>query len=87
MTKKLPPHCPSCAAPLQVSRLRCPQCATEVVGEFDLPAFMRLTEKEQTFILDFVRASGSLKEMARAAGVSYPTLRNRLDELIEKINP
>lgn len=84
--KKLPLQCPACDSPLKVGRLFCETCDTEVCGSFELPPLARLTEKEQAFILDFVKASGSLKDMAKALGVSYPTVRNMLDEIIEKLH-
>lgn len=83
--KRLPMHCPSCDAPLRVGRMFCGECGTEVCGDFELPLLARLTEKEQRFILDFVKNSGSLKDMARSLGVSYPTVRNVLDDLIDKL--
>ncbi len=83
--KKLPLQCPSCESPLRVSRLYCEACATEVSGSFELPLFSRLTEKEQSFIIDFIKSSGSLKDMAKDMGISYPTVRNLLDDLIDKI--
>jgi hypothetical protein len=43
---------------------------------------MRLSEEEQRFVIDFVKCSGSLKEMAQKLGLSYPTVRNRLDDVI-----
>jgi len=46
---------------------------------------MRLSEENQQFVLDFVRCSGSLKEMAQKLGLSYPTVRNRLDEVISQL--
>lgn len=66
-------------------RLRCQQCETEVEGFYPLPALASLPTDDQDFIQEFVKASGSLKEMARILGVSYPTVRNRLDEVIEKV--
>jgi hypothetical protein len=45
----------------------------------------RLSLNDQTFVLEFIKSSGSLKEMARLLGLSYPTVRNRLDEVIERI--
>ena len=57
----------------------------EVCGSFELPLLARLPEKEQQFIIDFVKSSGSLKDMAKSMGVSYPTVRNILDDLIEKL--
>lgn len=84
--KRLPLRCPACEAPLKVAKMVCDQCGTEVSGVFDLPVLIRLTEEEQRFMLEFVKASGSLKDMAKQMGVSYPTVRNYLDDLIEKLN-
>ncbi len=78
-------NCPSCGSSLNVKQLHCKACDTEVNGNFELPLFVCLSEKEQTFILDFVKASGSLKDMAKAMNISYPTVRNFLDDLIEKL--
>lgn len=83
--KRLPLQCPACEAPLKVGRLFCEECNTEVCGNFELPLLARLTEKEQQFVLDFVKSSGSLKDMAKNIGVSYPTVRNILDDLIDKL--
>lgn len=83
--KRLPLQCPACDSPLRVGRLFCSQCNTDVCGNFELPALARLTEKEQQFVIDFIKSSGSLKDMAKNLGVSYPTVRNVLDDLIEKL--
>jgi hypothetical protein len=82
---KLPTDCPSCGQKLAVKRLQCEKCATEVEGLYRLPALASLLPEEQQFILEFIKASGSLKEMAAILGVSYPTVRNRLDEIIEQL--
>ena len=84
--KRLPLQCPSCDTSLKVVRLHCVHCATEVAGNFDLPSLARLDEKEQAFIVDFVCSSGSLKEMAKSMEISYPTVRNFLDDVIDKLN-
>ncbi|WP_033563390.1 DUF2089 family protein [Sphingobacterium sp. SYP-B4668] len=83
--KKIPATCPSCDAKLKVSKLVCDVCETEVVGKFSLPILMQLTVEEQEFVLGFLYNSGSLKDMARDLGKSYPTVRNMLDDLIQKI--
>jgi len=83
--KQLPTACPSCGGRLAVKRLRCERCETEVEGSYDLPALASLSPEDQEFIVEFVRASGSLKEMAGLLKVSYPTVRNRLDEIIENL--
>ncbi len=86
MNKRLPIICPSCDNQLKVKQLICTHCETELTGLFSLPSVSRFTTDEQNFILDFVRASGSLKLMAQNMKLSYPTVRNRLDEIIAKIN-
>ncbi|OIQ21475.1 MAG: hypothetical protein BM557_04290 [Flavobacterium sp. MedPE-SWcel] len=84
-TPKLPVSCPSCSSSLQVSQLSCPECQTQVSGNYPLPVLLSLTPEEQDFILQFFISSGSLKQMAVQTGKSYPTVRNKLDDLIEKI--
>lgn len=82
---KLPVQCPSCEKKLSVSKLVCQTCETEVLGKYGMPIFMQLSTEEQEFILEFLMSSGSLKEMANKMGKSYPTVRNKLDDLIVKI--
>ncbi len=66
--------------------MACPSCSTVVEGQFELPALLRLSADDLRFVEDFVRASGSLKEMAAAEQQSYPTIRNRLDRIIDELN-
>jgi hypothetical protein len=84
--KKLPTNCPSCGEALKVKRLRCEACETEVEGLYQLPALARLPLADQEFVLKFISASGSLKEMAKLMKVSYPTVRNRLNEIIHQLS-
>lgn len=84
--KQLPVICPSCGGGLKVRSLQCPDCETEVQGLYELPVLLMLKEDELIFVLSFVKNSGSLKEMANEMGLSYPTIRNYLNDLIEKIN-
>ena len=83
--KLLPTVCPSCGGALGVKRLHCDKCDTEVEGLYPLPPLAGLGPEDQEFIVDFIKASGSLKDMAALLGVSYPTVRNRLDGIIEKL--
>jgi hypothetical protein len=87
MKKSLPHICPSCQSPLKVTSLACETCDTTVSGSFELPLLARLSSEDLQFILDFVKSSGSLKVMAQQMGLSYPTVRNRLDDIILKIKP
>ena len=82
---RLPTSCPSCNGDLRVACLECPECGTAVHGDYLLPALSRLGSEDQQFALAFILRSGSLKEMAKLYGVSYPTVRNRLDDLIARL--
>ncbi len=83
--KILPNICPACQSQLSITKLRCGACETEVSGSFEMPILTQLHVDDQEFILEFFMYSGSLKEMASKMGKSYPTVRNKLDDLIEKI--
>ena len=83
---KLPILCPSCESTLKVSEMKCSSCDTTVNGEYDLPLYLKLGREDQDFILNFFISSGSIKEMAKQANLSYPTIRNKMDDLINKIN-
>ncbi len=83
--RHLPIQCPACKEPLAVKRLACQHCQTQVEGVYDLPVLAQLDSQEQLFLVDFVKSSGSLKEMASLMKLSYPTVRNRLDGIIHKI--
>jgi hypothetical protein len=56
-----------------------------VQGEFAIHPILRLTAEEQQFVTAFIRCSGSLKQMAADMGLSYPTVRNILDDIISKL--
>ena len=85
IAKKLPQVCPSCEGMLNVENLGCEQCGTEVHGHFALPLLACLSAEDQQFVIEFVGCSGSLKEMAQLRKLSYPSVRNLLDEVIAKI--
>ena len=81
----LPCTCPCCQSHLKVKSLKCENCQTEVSGLYELPVLSRLKPDDQDFILQFVKCSGSLKEMAKYLNLSYPTVRNLLDDIIEQL--
>lgn len=83
--KRMPRRCPSCGATLAIRAMECDGCQTRIEGHYDLPLLMRLSDDDMHFVEDFVMCSGSLKEMARGMGLSYPSVRNRLDDIIERI--
>lgn len=83
---KLPVICPSCESALLVSELSCTSCETKISGKFEIPAFLQLDHDEQEFVYQFIISGGSLKKMASKMKKSYPTVRNFLDDIIEKIS-
>jgi hypothetical protein len=82
---KLPRHCPACNASLMVTRLTCPNCGTEVTGSFPPDLFSRLTPNDFDFVVLFVKSRGNVKEMERELGISYWTIRSRLNEIVVQL--
>lgn len=74
-----PAQCPVCGADMVVTKLRCSHCGTELSGEFAPCHFCRLEDRHLRFVETFLRCRGSIKEVERALGVSYPTVKNMLD--------
>src|SRR5271163_4306588 len=77
--------CPSCDGNLTVARLDCPDCAISIEGEFAPPALLKLTGAQIDFIEVFIKNRGIIREVERELGVSYPTVRARLDEVIHAL--
>ena len=82
---KLVVTCPSCSGELRATRLACQACGTNLDGAFDLPLLLQLVPQDLAYVSAFVRSSGSLKAMAKLEGSSYPTVRNRLDQIIARL--
>lgn len=78
-------RCPYCYDTMEVAKYSCTGCGVSVEGSFPVPRLLQLNTEQQQFIERFVITSGSLKEMAKEMGVSYPTVRNRLDRIIEAL--
>jgi len=76
-------RCPVCNDTLEVRRLECVNCGTVVEGRFAQSKFDRLTPEQQEFVEVFLLARGNIKEVERVLGISYPTVRNRLDGVLE----
>ncbi len=71
-------------APITVERVRLEGSDISIEGSFELPPLARLSAEDQVFVMAFVRGHGSIKEMERVFGVSYPTVKNRLNGLAER---
>jgi len=77
--------CPVCQNELTVTRLQCPSCDTVVEGRFTAGHFANLTAEQLDFIVTFVRVEGKLNRMEGELGLSYPTIRNRLHDVIRAL--
>jgi hypothetical protein len=80
-------ECPLCSGPIQVRELYCPRCRVRIQGDFEPPEsrLLSLTRRELEFIELFVRVRGNIKEVEKALGVSYPTVRGMLDSVIKNL--
>jgi hypothetical protein len=67
--------------PLRVERVRVMRTGVAIEGSFELPQLARLSVEDQVFVIAFVRSHGSIKEMEHTFGVSYPTIKSRLNRI------
>mgnify|MGYP000852359026 CR=1 FL=1 len=80
-----PTICPICQSELEVVRLHCSSCDTSLEGHFAMGQFSNLTPEQMEFIFTFVRCEGKINRMEQELGLSYPTIRNRLHEVIRAL--
>lgn len=77
--------CPVCSRELEVARLQCPHCGTGIDGRFQICRFCQLTREQEEFVGIFLKSRGNIREVEREMGISYPTVRSRLDEVIRAL--
>ena len=75
-------RCPICSDELSVTRLHCPTCGTTVEGSFSLGRMQRLNQAQLQFIEAFIRCRGSMKDVGSELNMSYPTVNNRLNDVL-----
>jgi hypothetical protein len=85
MTREVIATCPVCEGELQVTHLRCTTCGTGLEGQFSVGRFGRLTREQMYLLESFLRARGNLRDMERELGISYPTVRNRVESLVRAL--
>ncbi len=78
-------RCPFCGDELQVVRLQCPSCHTAIEGSFTLGRFQRLSPEQISFLEVFIKNRGIIRNVESELGLSYPTVRNRLDDLLRAL--
>lgn len=81
----IPHKCPSCSGKLVVTELCCSDCKTTIKGSFELPQFAALAPEDENFLRVFLAARGNIKEVERQLNISYPTVKGRLDALLNKL--
>jgi hypothetical protein len=68
-----------------VTGVRMNETGIGIEGEFEVPLLARITHEDQVFVAEFVRCHGSIKHMEKAFGVSYPTIKNRLNRITDQL--
>ena len=82
-TRPVGNECPYCGSSMAVTRMTCGHCSVSIDAAFPMSRLATLPVEHQRFIEMFVLAGGNLKEIAEQVGVSYPTIRSRLDKVID----
>ena len=85
MQREVISTCPVCESQLRVTRLHCATCGTTIEGEFNVGRFARLGRDQFALLESFLRSRGNLRELERELGVSYPTVRNRVEALLRTL--
>ena len=80
-----PTRCPICQSELSVTKLHCESCDTSIEGHFASGHFSNLSPEQMDFIFTFVRVEGKINRMEQELDLSYPTIRNRLHEIIRAL--
>ncbi len=79
---KMVTRCPVCQGGMVVSEMKCERCDVAVRGRFEIPRLCRLPSELYDFLVVFVKNRGVIREVERELGMSYPTVRARLDTTI-----
>ncbi len=85
MEREVISTCPVCEGRLQVTRLHCNTCGTTIEGEFNVGRFANLDRPQMALLESFLRSRGNLRELERELGLSYPTVRGRVETLLRSL--
>lgn len=80
MSREALGKCPVCGQNTEVTAISCNDCGTRIEGHFDLCRFCRLTDEQKSFIETFLKCRGNIKEVEKELNISYPTVKNRLED-------
>jgi hypothetical protein len=79
-------HCPDCDKAMKLTAATCTGCGVKLEGDFEVSPLGRLSEDDQVFVVAFLRNNGSIRGMERILGISYPTVKNRLRAIVERLD-
>ncbi|MBS3938628.1 MAG: DUF2089 domain-containing protein [Peptococcaceae bacterium] len=82
MRKQAPGLCPVCGEKFHVAKLDCHRCKSSLSGDFEPCRFCALTNEHKSFLEVFIKSRGNIKDVERELGISYPTVRSRLDNVL-----
>ena len=85
MIIRQPGACPVCKNKLTVTKITCESCGTELTGKFPQCKYCALDEKLSAFLETFLRCKGNIKEIEKELSISYPTVKNLIDELLSSL--
>ncbi len=85
MLHRSPGTCLICGGEMVIRKLECPTCDITVKGRFESCPFCVLSSEQVELIKIFLKSRGNIKEVERELGISYPTVRGRLDEIVRKL--
>lgn len=85
MKYKAPGNCPVCGEKLSITKLGCPKCHTSLEGDFEPCEFCRLPAEDLEFAKVFIKCRGNIKDVEKELGISYPTVRGKLDSVIRNL--
>ncbi|RKX38647.1 MAG: hypothetical protein DRP20_02565 [Thermotogae bacterium] len=77
--------CPVCGENLVITEFSCSSCGTTIRGRFELDEFFRLSPEQLNFLRIFIKARGNLSELQKELGISYPTARSRLENIVRTL--
>jgi hypothetical protein len=77
--------CPVCKGPVEIREFFCPRCEVTIRGRFPFSAFSQLNNEQMEFVKLFLRTRGNIKEVEKELGISYPTVRGKLNDILKSL--
>jgi hypothetical protein len=85
MSYRVISKCPVCSAKLKVVKLKCSKCGTVIENDFELSKFEYMGSEQLDFMEVFLKCRGNIKDVEKELGISYPTVRAKLDEVVSAL--